>query len=254
MPTYRLLMAYDGTAYNGWQKQPRLPSIEGTLETIFRRTFKAELAILGASRTDAGVHALGQVVRIQTELVLEPDKLAFALNNSLPEDIMVRAAALVEDDYSPHVGVAQKTYYYHIFTKKPLPYAARYGWYYPRAIDEQLLRQALAEFVGTHDFRSFCCAEDTREDMVRTIESIELSYFKRFNAYRVTVRGEKFLRHMIRRIVGAAVTVATTDTRYTLADLKKVLHNKNPHHTLPNAPGKGLVLARIIYHGVHDVY
>lgn len=253
MPIYRLLIAYDGTAYNGWQKQPKLPSIEGALVSVARRVFKIEPIILGASRTDAGVHALGQVVRFKMDLALSPEKLAFALNNSLPDDILVRNAELVSDDYSPHADVVQKIYYYHIFTKKPLPYAARYGWYYPRLFNEELLKQALAIFEGTHDFRSFCSVEDLRENMVRTVDGIELTYLKRFNAYRIVVSGEKFLRHMIRRMVGAAITVATYDSGYTLEDLKTILHNKNPHHTLPNAPGKGLVLARIIYHGVDNV-
>jgi tRNA pseudouridine38-40 synthase len=253
MPTYRLIIAYDGTAYHGWQKQPKLPSIEGTLASVFRRAFNVEPIILGASRTDAGVHALGQVVRIQAELALAPEKVLFVLNNSLPEDIMVRKAELVDDHYSPHVNVKKKIYYYHIFTKKPLPYVARYGWYYPRMIDEVRLKEALVVFVGTHDFRSFCSAEDPHDDMVRTIDALELTHLKRFNAYRITVIGEKFLRHMVRRVVGAAVTVATHGSQYTLATLKTILHTKNPHHTLPNAPGKGLMLARIIYHGVNDV-
>lgn len=253
MPTYRLLIAYDGTAYHGWQKQPKLPSIEGTLEAVFHRVFKVQPTILGASRTDAGVHSLGQVVRLKTGLVLNPKKLMFAFNNRLPSDILIRQIDLVPDNYSPHLGVVKKIYYYHIFTQRPMPYAARYGWYYPHSIDIALFKQALALFVGMHDFRSFCSVEDTHEDMVRSIESIEVTYLKRFNAYRVTVVGEKFLRHMIRRIVGAAVTAATEESRYTQEDLKTVLHNKNPHHTLPNAPGQGLVLSRIIYLGVSDV-
>lgn len=253
MSTYRLHIAYDGTAYNGWQKQPKLPSVEGALVSVSRRVFKIEPIVLGASRTDAGVHALGQVVRFKIDLTLTPEKLAFALNNSLPDDILIRKAELVPDDYCPHNHVAHKIYYYHIFTQKPLPYAARYGWYYPQVFDEVLFRQALTVFVGTHDFRSFCSVEDTREDMVRTVDTIQLTYLKRFNAYRVTVVGEKFLRHMIRRMVGAAITVATQGSGYTLENLKTILHNKNPHHTLPNAPGKGLVLARITYHGVNNV-
>lgn len=253
MPIYRLIVAYDGTAYSGWQKQPTFPSIEGTLESVFRNSFKKEPIILGASRTDAGVHALGQVVRLNTELLIEPEKLVYVLNNSLPEDIVIRKVELADDSYSPHIGVAQKIYYYHIFTKKPLPYVARYGWYYPRAINEALFKQALATFVGTHDFRSFCSAEDSHENMIRTIESIEVTFLKRMHAYQVTVIGEKFLRHMVRRIVGAAVTVATEGSVYTLEHMKTILHTKNPHHTLPNAPGKGLTLARIIYHGVNDV-
>src|SRR5437868_5514005 len=114
MPTYRLIVAYDGTAFNGWQKQPKLPSVEGTLETVFNRAFKVPATISGASRTDAGVHALGQVVRLKTDLVLSPEKLMFVCNNSLPGDILVRKVDFVADTYSPHSGVTKKIYYYHI--------------------------------------------------------------------------------------------------------------------------------------------
>lgn len=253
MPTYRLLVAYDGTAFNGWQKQPKLPSVEGALGQVFYAAFKVPATILGASRTDAGVHALGQVVRLKTDLAISSEKLMFVCNNSLPPDILVRKADLVADDYCPHQGVAKKIYYYHIFPQKPMPYVARYGWHYPRSFDVELFRKALNIFVGEHDFRSFCSVEDRHENMVRTVESIEVMYLKKFNIYRVTVVGEKFLRHMIRRLVGAAITVATQKSGYTIENLKTVLHTKNPHHTLPNAPGHGLMLARIIYHGVHDV-
>ena len=253
MPTYRLIVAYDGTAYYGWQKQPKLPSIEGVLEAALRRVFKVPVEILGASRTDAGVHALGQVVRVKTDLAITPERLMFACNNSLPSDILIRRADLVSDTYSPHSGVVKKVYYYHLFMDRPMPYAARYGWYYPRAINIEQFKVALAIFVGTHNFRSFCSVEDTRENMVRTIDSITVMYLQKFKAYRVTVTGERFLRHMIRRIVGAAVTVATENSQYTLEDLKTVLHNKNPHHTLPNAPSQGLVLSRIIYQGAAHV-
>ncbi len=247
MPTYRLIIAYDGTAYNGWQKQPKLPSIEGVLEAVLHRVFRIPVEILGASRTDAGVHALGQVVRVKIDLQISSERFMAAINNSLPSDILIRHVDLMTDTYSPHADVAKKIYYYHIFMQRPMPYAAPYGWYYPRAIDIEHFKTALAVFVGTHNFRSFCCVEDTRENMVRTIDSITVTYLKRFNTYRVTVIGERFLRHMIRRIIGAAITVATEKSRYTHENLKTVLHNKNPHHTLLNAPAQGLVLSQIIY-------
>lgn len=253
MPTYKIIVAYDGTIYSGWQKQPELLSIEAVLEKTFVQVFKTAVEILGASRTDAGVHALGQVVRLKTDLSVDAARLMFALNNSLPEDIVIRRASRVDDTYSPHLLVAEKTYYYHIFTQRPLPFVARYGWYYVHAFSLDQFKQALNTFVGSHDFRSFCSVEDTRLDMMRTIKSIQVVYLPRFSAYRVIITGEKFLRHMIRRIVGAAIMVATERSSYTLEDLKRILDNKNPHHPLPNAPSKGLVLYRIMYHGDQNV-
>lgn len=252
MPTYRLLVAYDGTRYAGWQKQPKLSTVEGMLETTFHKTFNESAALLGASRTDAGVHALGQVVRLRTSLAIDPQKLAFAFNNRLPEDILIRSAKRMHDDYSSHAGVSHKEYHYHIFTERPLPFIARYGWYYPCALSRERFEQALHCFVGEHDFRSFCSVEDTREHMVRHIQSIQLEYLRRFKAYRIAIVGSAFLRHMIRRLVGAALTVATEGSRYTIEDLHRILYTKNPHHPLPNAPSKGLLLHRITYHGVCD--
>lgn len=252
MPTYRLVVAYDGTAYHGWQKQPGLPTIEGTLQDVFQHTFKMPVVLLGGSRTDAGVHALGQIFRAATSLTIPPQQLLYAYNNNLPADILIRNATIVDDQYSPHAAVQAKIYYYHLSLQRPLPFIARYCWYYPRTISIDRLAQAFELFQGTHDFRSFCSIEDTHEDMVRTIQSIRIEYLRRLHLYRITITGERFLRHMVRRIVGAAITLATENTHYTIEDLRTILYNKNPHHPLPNAPANGLTLYRIIYHGVED--
>jgi tRNA pseudouridine38-40 synthase len=246
MPTYKLILAYDGTAYAGWQQQPGLPSVLGTLEKTFQHTFNVDARLLGASRTDAGVHALGQVVRCVTPLVMCADKLAWILNNSLPADIHIRQAELVADDFHPHYNVAYKTYYYHMFTERPLPFVARYGWYYYRALDIQKLDAALQLFVGTHDFSRFCAAEDMRPDKVRTIDAISLQYLKRFRVYRIQITGHRFVRHMIRRMVGAAVQIASDPTS-RVDSIMQVLAGQNPPMVFLNAPAQGLLLYNIVY-------
>lgn len=244
--TYKLIVAYDGSTYAGWQAQKGKPSVAQTMNHIFKRVFKADIKVLGASRTDAGVHALGQVVRIKTDLAIPAEKLQWAWNNSLPEDIQIRSLELVEDSFNPFCNVEQKTYYYHFFLERPSPFMQRYGYYYVYPTDLTLLNQALRCFVGTHDFSSFRSSEDTRPDTVRTIDAITLEYIKRYNVYRITVKGQKFLRHMIRRIVGASLAIASRPGA-TIQLLQDVLRKCDPGHTLPNAPAKGLLLYKIIY-------
>ena len=244
--TYKLIVAYDGSAYAGWQLQKGKQSVAQTMNHIFERVFKTDIKVLGASRTDAGVHALGQVVRIKTDLAIPAEKLQWAWNNSLPDDIQIRSLELIEDSFNPFCNVEQKTYYYYFFLDRPSPFMQRFGYYHVYPTDINLLRQALQIFVGTHDFSSFRSSEDMRTDTVRTIDTITLEYFKRYNVYRITVKGQKFLRHMIRRIVGASLAIASRPGA-TLQLLQDVLKKCDPGHTLPNAPAKGLLLYKIIY-------
>lgn len=248
MNYYKLIVAYDGTDYVGWQEQKDKPTITSALKKAFDFAFEKDLVLLGASRTDAGVHALGQVARCKTELDIDSHTLHWAWNNVLPADILIRSLEPVDSSFHPYYKVQQKTYYYHFFLERPLPFVQRYGWYYPYKINFDVLKQALHFFVGTHDFRSFRSAEDVREDTVRAIDSINLEYIKRFNAYCITVKGQKFMRHMIRRIVGASIAIASGPNE-SIGMLKEIMDARDPNHSLPNAPAKGLLLYRIIYEG-----
>jgi len=245
MQRYKIIVAYDGTDYCGWQRQKCVPSVAQRLEDTFKIVFDKKISIAGVSRTDAGVHALGQVASFQTDIAIDPNKLFFAWNNMLPSDIVIRKLEPVGVDFSVHKNVVQKTYHYHFFTQRPLPFVQRYGWFYRYPVDMQKLEKVLRVFVGTHDFRSFCTG-DEREDTVRIIETIYLEHYKRYNAYRVVVKGPKFLRYMVRRIVGAAIEVASRE-HLSISGLQAVLDKKDPEHTLPNAPAKGLMLYKVAY-------
>jgi tRNA pseudouridine38-40 synthase len=246
MKSYKLIVAYDGSDYYGWQAQTDKPSVAQALNSAFHTVFKKEMKVLGASRTDAGVHALGQVVRIKTDLALSPERLQWAWNNALPADIIIRSLKLADESFNPFCQVSQKTYFYHFFIERPLPFIQRYGYFYPYAVDMNLLQQALQVFVGTHDFCSFKSSEDTRANTIRTIDSISLKYIKRYKMYRITVKGQKFLRHMIRRIVGASLSVASKKES-SIVLLQEVMDACDPAHTLPNAPAQGLLLYKIEY-------
>jgi tRNA pseudouridine38-40 synthase len=246
MKTYKLIIAYDGSGYCGWQSQPDKASVAGALEDAFAQVFKKKVIVLGASRTDAGVHALGQVARIKTDLAIDTKTLQWAWNNALSGTIIIRSLELVDQVFSPFCAVKQKTYYYHFFLKRPLPFIQKYGYYFPFKADLHVLQQALECFVGTHDFAAFRSIEDTRENTVRTIDSISLEYIRRYNVYRIVVKGQKFLRHMIRRIVGASLAVASRDN-FSVETIKKAIKSCDPAQTLPNAPAQGLMLYKIRY-------
>ncbi|MGE0009364.1 MAG: tRNA pseudouridine(38-40) synthase TruA [Candidatus Babeliales bacterium] len=242
---YKLIIAYDGTDFSGWAKQPQKNSIADTVHNAFARSFEGEFQMVGASRTDAGVHALGQVMLLKTELDLKPHDIKAAMNNLLPESINIRSVEVAPEKFHPFYNVEYKVYWYHIFQERPLPFLARYGWHYEWPIDIEKLKQCLKVFEGTHDFRSFSSGW-SRENTIRTIDAIHVTYLKRYNVYRIEVVGQKFLQHMIRRVVGACIKVAASQ-HMPINVLSEALAKEHPRQLLPNAPAKGLLLKKIRY-------
>jgi tRNA pseudouridine38-40 synthase len=245
MAIYKMVVAYDGTAYHGWQRQPEDISVVQVLEESFKAVFKQKILISGASRTDAGVHALGQVASFALNMKIAPETLKFAWNNALPHDVLIQDISIASNNFNPRHGVLSKTYHYSFFTQRPLPFVQQYGWYFSRPVDLDVLHQALQIFVGTHDFRSFCTGYDMHST-IRTIHSIHLEYDQAKQAHRIVVKGPGFLRYMIRRIVGAALAVACKD-QFSCQDIFIALEKKDPAQILPNSPAKGLLLYEIEY-------
>jgi tRNA pseudouridine38-40 synthase len=255
MITYSITVSYDGTDYYGWQIQPDRLTVNQVLVDAFKSVFNRAIKITGASRTDAGVHALGQVASFETDLILDPATLKRAWNGALPPSVFIRSVRLSESLFNPRFNVEQKTYYYHFSSKRLLPIAARYCMHVRMAINYEKLNKALAVFVGTHDFRSFCTAEEQgsqeqgsqeQGSTVRRIDSITLSYLSQFRCYRITVKGPGFLKYMLRRIIGACIEVATLPD-LSPEDLVQALAEKNPHQQFTKAPAHGLMLAAIRY-------
>lgn len=246
---YQMVVAYDGTDYYGWQEQLGLPTVTGELQETFERVFFHPIRITGSSRTDAGVHALGQVASFLSHMNIEPQAMMRAWNYCLPPSIQIRSLEPAVDGFSPQRNVLQKTYHYYFSTHRPLPMAGRYVWFYRYAFDEKKLHDALQLFVGTHNFKNFCTMdEDDLRSTIRTIDSIELCYLKRYKVWRVTVRGQSFLHYMIRRVVGAALHVSRNG-RFPLTTITDALQDKPGHLAgiLPKAPANGLVLRKIRY-------
>lgn len=244
---YRFIVSYDGTDICGWQYQTNgSSSVVGTLKAAFERTFGHEAHILGASRTDAGVHAHGQVARFYSPLDISPEQFARVWNNALPESIRIRHITRVPDSFDPRHDVVQKEYWYHLFNEIPPVYAHRYGWQVVPALDMNMVESALSVFVGTHDFSSFCTEREAGKTPIRTIDHISVSWHDDFCGYRVVVKGRSFVRHMIRRIIGACVTVALRDD-ISIDYLSRVLAQKDPNQSFINAPAHGLTLHSITY-------
>lgn len=249
MKQYKIIVAYDGTEYVGWIQQKGYPSVVQMLQDCFWDVFGHRISIVGASKTDSGVHALGQVAVFKTDIPIDPVRMRAAWNNRLPSSIIIRS--LIHDDhFHPHKQVKQKVYYYHIFFDRPLPFVARYGTYISRPIRRDIFEKALKLFEGTHDFSAFYTGND-RHDTIRTIDEIKIEFLKRYQACRVVVIGQRFLRHMVRRIVGAALAVASYKD-ITLDDIRCALHTGSMHAQLLTAPAQGLLLRKIIYRRAHE--
>ena len=217
------------------------------LQERFYEIFGERITLLGASRTDAGVHALHQVARFCAGVNISPENMQRAWNNSLGDSILIRSLEEVAASFHPHKNVQEKTYYYNLFLKPPLPMLARYGWLFPfiNEVDVAVFESAMQLYVGEHDFRSFCKLEDDKSP-VRTINSITLREYKRLNMLQIAISGPGFLRFQIRRMIGCALDVARRD-ELSLSYLQDLLDNPHPEQAYTRAAAKGLILRKIVY-------
>lgn len=249
MQKFKIIIAYDGTDFSGWAVQPYKITIASTLEKTFYKIFNQEITILGASRTDAGVHAFGQVAQFHAELSIPNEAIKKAWNDLLPSGIHIRSLERVGPDFNPCRNVKQKTYYYVLFLKKPLPFVARFGWHYQfiHFVDLEKFYACLQLYVGEHDFASFCKVEDEKKSTIRRIDSISVKKLDRWSALLICIKGKSFLHFQIRRMIGYALDVARRKD-LTIDYLQSVIDSKNPQQTLLKAEGKGLCLRKVIYH------
>ena len=246
--TYRLIIAYDGTDFHGWQEQSTARTIVSALKNSFFAVFQKEVNILGASRTDSGVHAAGQVARIITDLDIDLQKMITAWNYRLTRGIKILAASIDSDSFNPRSNVKQKTYTYRIFTQFPDPTISRFGWLYPwiEHVDFETFKTVLALYQGTHDFTSFCKFQE-KVSPVKTIDSIEVAVESESPSWLVTIKGPSFAHYQIRRMIGYALD-ASRKPKAAIALIKKLL--TNPCHEQPylKAAASGLTLQKIEYH------
>ncbi len=248
MQKFKIVISYDGTSYQGWQSQPHKKTVADCLCQAFHKVFGQSITLLGTSRTDSGVHALRQVATFKTDLNLDLNQIVRGWNNILPDDILIRSIEKVPETFNPLLNVSQKIYYYNIFLSQPLPFFARYGWFYDFIgdVDWKKFEKALQLFIGKHDFRSFCKVEDDDRSTIRTIDAVSLRKISGWDMLQITIKGKSFLHFQIRRMVGYALDVARRKN-LSLDYLQRILENPSPLQTLTRAEAKGLFLCRIIY-------
>ena len=192
-----LVVAYDGTNYSGWQIQPNGITIQGVLNDALTDLLGEKIEIMGASRTDAGVHALGNVAVFDTNTRIPGEKISYALNQRLPEDIRIQLSEEVEPDFHPRYCDSEKTYEYRILNRKfPVPTERLYSYFYHYKLDVDKMREATSYLIGRHDFASFCGTGAQVKSTVRTLTGIDI--WRDGDIVTIRVKGEGFLYNMVR--------------------------------------------------------
>lgn len=244
MKRIKLTIAYDGTNYCGWQIQPNGITVEEVVNKALKKLTGEEIRVIGASRTDSGVHALGNVAVFDTETTIPPKRISYALNQRLPEDIVVVKSEEVEADFHPRYCDCSKTYEYHILnTRIPIPTKRLTNYFVSYELDIDKMRQAASYLVGEHDFVSFCNVRTDVEDTVRTITELEI--LQEGEEITIRISGNGFLYNMVRIIVGTLIRVGRGF--YEPEKVKEILETKDRKAAGVTAPPQGLVLVEIRY-------
>lgn len=239
-----LIVAYDGTNYHGWQAQPNAITIEQILNEKLSELLKEDIEVIGASRTDAGVHAEGNVAVFDTETTIPPEKISYALNRMLPEDIVIQESFQVEDDFHPRKCDSIKTYEYRILNRNfNLPVKGRNSYHFHRKLDIDKMREAAAYFVGRHDFKNFCSSHTQAKSTIRIIYSFDIE--EENDEIVLTVSGNGFLYNMVRMLTGTLLDVGTG--KMSPDRIPELLAARDRVHSPNTAPARGLTLLEIEY-------
>lgn len=244
MKRVKLTVAYDGTNYCGWQVQPNGITVQEVLNQCLSEFTGENIGTIGASRTDAGVHALGNVAVFDTEMRMPGDKFSFALNQRLPEDIRIQKSEEVDADFHPRYVKSQKTYEYRILNCRfPIPTERFYSHFTYIPLDVDKMKEAASYLIGEHDFKSFCGTGAQVKTTVRTVKEIQIEK----SGDRITIRitGEGFLYNMVRIIAGTLMDIG--GGLYPPEKMKEILEAKDRKKAGPTAPARGLTLMKIQY-------
>ena len=240
----KLVVAYEGTNYCGWQIQPNGITIEQALNETLSSLLGEEITVTGASRTDAGVHSLGNVAVFETHTKMPAEKISFALNQRLPEDIVVQESCQVPEDFHPRFSKSRKTYEYRILNcrfRQPLERRTSYFYHYP--LDVSAMQKAAAYLVGEHDFTSFASVHAQTNTYVRTIYALDV--VREGDMIRIRVQGNGFLYNMVRIIAGTLIQVGAGIKKPE--DMESILAGKDRELAGPTAPAHGLTMIGLEY-------
>jgi tRNA pseudouridine38-40 synthase len=244
MPTVRLILEYDGSRYAGWQRQPDHPTIQEAVETALFQLTQQTVAVIGAGRTDSGVHATGQVASFRIEREWTAREWTRGLNARLPVDIAVRTADLVPDDFHARYAARGKLYEYRILNRPQRPALDRaFVWHVHKPLDHTAMERATIHLVGSHDFSSFEGTLTDNEDPVCHLQQLSLT--RREDRLTIHAYADRFLKHMVRAIVGTLVEIG--QAKRTPESLRKILDAKDRKAAGRTAPPQGLFLLRVDY-------
>lgn len=239
----KLVVAYDGTNYCGWQIQPNGETIEGVLNRELSSLLGGDIKVTGASRTDSGVHSLGNVAVFDTDTRIPPEKISYALNIRLPEDIVVQDSCEVAPDFHPRHCNSRKTYEYRILNRRfAMPTRRLDTYFYHRPLDVERMQQAARYLEGTHDFKSFCSVNTVVEDTVRTIYTLQVIK-DADDIITIRVQGSGFLYNMVRILAGTLIQVGIGAMEPE--QMTEILEAKDRSASGPTAPAQGLTMMGI---------
>jgi tRNA pseudouridine38-40 synthase len=249
MRHFKLTIAYDGTDFHGWQIQSNKPTIQGEIVNVLRRITQESIILHAAGRTDAGVHALGQVASFRTQSALCAAEFQRALNALLPPTIRIVSAEEVGPDFHARWSAREKIYRYRLYRGKVVPPTLwRYVLHYPFPLDEDAMRIAASRYVGPHDFAAFAASTGSEDDdkersTVREIYSSELVRSEDGEELVYTVRGRSFLRYMVRKMVGTLLEVGRG--RLTPDDILRLYQLRDRSKSGPTVPPQGLCMVAV---------
>ncbi len=242
--TIKLIIAYDGTTYDGWQRNHKKDTVQGRIENVLSKHFEEPIEIVGSGRTDAGVHAWGQVASFAVDRDIDPAALRDHMNLYLPEAIRIRRAEIVGDRFHARYAAAGKVYRYQIDLGDVYdPLRRHVAIHHPGSLDLAAMQSAADHLVGTHDFSSFTQMKSKKKSRVRRLDAIDIEREGTLLTLRFT--GEGFLYKMVRILVGTLLEVGTGVRRPQ--DMAVVLAKKDRNFAGETAPAKGLTLERVIY-------
>lgn len=244
---YKLTIAYEGTAYHGWQVQPNGISIQAKIEEALAVFLQEPVRIVGSGRTDSGVHALAQVAHFHTQKNVDMKRIVFALNSLLPKDIRITAADFLPQGFHAQHHAKSKIYRYHLYLDKVLsPFRRAFVWHKHAPFDQELLKEGIKQFLGTHDFTSFSNEAHrgvASHDPIRTIYRIDI--IQEDGGIALEFEGDGFLYKMVRNIVGTLVDCAIG--RRDPSDIPRIIQAKDRRLAGMAAPPQGLFLVKVHY-------
>lgn len=237
----KMTLEYDGTHFSGWQTQPQKRTVQETIEKILSRVTQEKIHVIGASRTDAGVHALGQIANFKTRSLLSTGRFLLALNGLLPEDIAIKKIQEVPLDFHSNRQALQKTYRYLILNSKIRSALLKDRvWHVWTPLNLKKMRQAARFLVGRHDFSAFRGTRSDTKTSVRTIFRIKIR-----KDYAIEITGNGFLKYMVRNIVGTLVEVGRG--KILPEEMKRILRSKDRRNAAMTAPACGLTLVKVCH-------